>query len=83
MQYVVRQHYFNFETLLKKAYPLTWDKNAQKCDFLSHIKRIHKTHKQIKQSACVFFIERYKSHFLSKHKTLPHCKITERYIDSP
>lgn len=72
MQYVVRQQYLNFETLLKKGYPLIWDKNAQKCDFLSHIERINKTHKQIKQSAYVFFyMERYFSSLFARNATNP------------
>ena len=31
------------------------DRNVLKCGFSSHVERIHKTHKQIKQSAYVFF----------------------------
>ena len=72
MQCVDRQQYLIFETLSKKGYPFRWDKNAHKYDFLIHIEQISKTHKQMKQSAYVFFyIERYFTSFFTRNATNP------------
>ncbi|MFD1413404.1 hypothetical protein [Oceanobacillus jeddahense] len=54
MQCIVTQQYLLLENLLKKAYSPILAKNTQKCGFLSHMKRIHKTHQQILQSVYVF-----------------------------
>ncbi len=56
MQNIIRQQYLHFEILSKKVLHLYWIKILLKWFFLSHIERISKTHKQIKQSAYVFFL---------------------------